>query len=426
MRGLFFCLLCAAGAISAQPAALTLQEALRLAEQANPGLRSAEAGLHAAEGEAREASALLHNNPELSLERARRTAREPEGFDTRTREHALGVSQAFEIGGQQAHRRAAASREIAATRAEIAETRAKVRAEVEQAFFQVLVLQRRRDSEQEGVRLAEQAAAAIGKRVAAGEDSRLDGNVAAVEAEAALNRGATTVEQLADARVKLATLLQLPAERLPAVAGALGPGARTYSLQTLLDSIPLRAHLRALENREEAARSRLALERAARLPDVTVGLNTAREGTPELRERVTTLSVTLPLPLFRRNDAAIGKAMTGLDRAQIERRAAIRDSESQVRGLWQKLESLEARVRRLTESVLPRLEENVSLSTRAYRAGEIGILQLILVNRQAIDARRDYLEALDDYTQTRISLEQAAGWPSTQSTTTPAPTRSTQ
>ena len=246
MRGLFLYFLCAACTAWAQPAPLTLPEALRLAEQANPSLRSAEAGLQAAEGEARDASGLLYNNPELSLERARRTAREPEGSDTRTREHAVGVSQAFEIGGQQGHRRTAASREIAATRAEIAETRAKVRADVEQAFFQVLVLQRRSESEREGVRLAEQAAAAIGKRVAAGEDSRLDGNVAAVEAEAALNQAATTVERLADARVKLATLLQLPAERLPTVAGDLGANTRTYSLQALLDSIPRRAHLSAL------------------------------------------------------------------------------------------------------------------------------------------------------------------------------------
>lgn len=426
MRGLFFSFLFAAGAAWAQSVPITLAEALRLAEQSNPSLRSAEAGIQAAEGEARDASGLLYNNPELAFERARRTAREPEGFDTRTREHAVGVSQAFEIGGQQGHRRAAASREIAATRAEIAETRAKVRAEVEQAFFQVLVLQRRRESEQEGVRLAEQAAAAIGKRVAAGEDSRLDGNVAAVEAEAARNQAATAVERLADARVKLAALLQLPAGQLPAVAGDLGPGSRTYALQTLLDGIPRRALLSALENREEAARSRLALERAARLPDVTVGLTTAREGTPELRERVTTLNVTLPLPLFRRNDAAIGTAMTELERARIERRAAVRDAESQVRGLWQKLESLETRVRRLTESVLPRLDENVSLSTKAYRAGEIGILQLVLVNRQAIDARRDYLEALDEYIQTRISLEQAAGWPTAQATTTGSSTRSPQ
>ena len=92
MRGLLLFFLCSACAAWAQPAALTLAEALRLAEQANPSLRSVEAGLQVAEGEARDASGLLYNNPELSFERARRTAREPEGFDTRTREHAVGVA----------------------------------------------------------------------------------------------------------------------------------------------------------------------------------------------------------------------------------------------------------------------------------------------------------------------------------------------
>jgi cobalt-zinc-cadmium efflux system outer membrane protein len=39
------------------------------------------------------------------------------------------------------------------------------------------------------------------------------------------------------------------------------------------------------------------------------------------------------------------------------------------------------------------------------------LLQLLLVNRQLLDARRDYLDALGDFIQTRIALEQTAGWP---------------
>lgn len=397
---------------------LTLRDALRMVETNNPAFLNARAGLAAAEGEARDARGFLYNNPELSLEHGRRTA-PSERADSRTRESALGISQAFEIGGQQGHRREAARREIEFVRAEALEALARARGEVEQAFYEVLALQNRATSESEIAKLAEDAAAAVGKRVAAGEDSKLDGNLARVEAERARNQVDTLREELVTARARLAELLQLPPSALPEVVGDLTPGAAPYTLEALLGSVPKRPQLAALESREAAATSRLALERAARLPDVTVGLNSAREGPQEFRERVTTLSVSVPLPFFRRNDAAIGRAMTERDRAQIERRAAIRDAEAQVRTLWQRLQSLDARVKRLSGSVLARLDENLALSTKAYRAGEIGILQLVVVNRQVLDARRDYLEAVTEWVKTRVALEQAAGWglPAEQSAT---------
>ena len=79
---------------------------------------------------------------------------------------------------------------------------------------------------------------------------------------------------------------------------------------------------RALAAREDAARARIGVERASRYPDVTVGLNVGREGPADGRERVTTLTLSVPLPLFKRNDAAIGQAMSDATQAEIERAAA--------------------------------------------------------------------------------------------------------
>lgn len=410
MRAMLAAFLLSFGVAHAQGGALTLREAWRVAEEANPALRAAEAGLHAAEAEAREASRLLHSNPEVTLEYGRRRARDAEAPDVRSRDSAAGISQAFEIAGQPGNRRAATRSELAAVRAEIADTRARVRGEVEQAFFQVLALQERVDGELASLELADQAAAAVAKRVAAGEDSRLDGNIARVEAERSRNQWIGAGEQLIEARAKLAALLQLPAASLPVVAGDLAPPAPPYGLADLLASASARAQLRMLEHREAAAGSRLALERAAAVPDVTVAVNVAREGPGDSRESVSTLSVSIPLPFFRRNDAAIGRAMTELTRAQIERRTATRDGEAMVRAHWERFQSVSSRVARLREGVLARIEENLTLSRKAYQAGEIGILEMVVVNRQVLEARREWLDALNDLVQARISLELAAGW----------------
>lgn len=414
LAGLF---LAGSSAFAASP--LTLDEAWRLAETANPTLRAARANVDAAEGQLRDASGLLYNNPQLSTDQTRRRAPQAGLPDSRFNEQTVGISQTFEIAGQAGYRRDAAARDLAAVTENIDEIRRQVRAEVEQRFYRVLILQRRIETEREALAAVNDAAAAVRKRVAVGEDSRLDGNLAMVEAERGHNQLAVLDEQLLQARVELGIALQLPASTLPEATGELRAVPMAATLEALQASARERPLLRSLEHREQAARNRLGLERAAAYPDVTVGLSAGREAPYDAREQFTRLTISVPLPLFRRNGAGIGKATTELTQAEIERQSSERDVTAQVNALWQRMESLQGRVKRLGESVLPALDENRRLSSTAYRAGEIGLLQLLLVNRQLLDARRDYLDALGDFIQTRIALAKTAGWPAAQANTSP-------
>ncbi len=294
----------------ADPGALTLEGAWQRAEEANPALRAAQAAVPAAEGELRDARAPLWNNPQISMERRRKEVPQVSNPTEINREWSVGLAQTFEVAGQQGDRRTAAEQALAATRQAIAETRRQVRAEVESRFVRVLSLQSRIQTEEATLNLIEDAAKAVGKRVAAGEDSRLDGNLARVEAERARNQVALLREQLVEARAELGALLQLPPSELPEAQGALDPAAVPYSLEDLLNAAAGRPVLRALEHREQAAKSRLELERAARYPDVTVGLGAGREGPNDVREKIVGLSVSLPLPLFRQNAGGIGRATT--------------------------------------------------------------------------------------------------------------------
>lgn len=394
----------------AEPAALTLDDAWRLAEESNPTLRATLASVPAVEGELRDARAPLWNNPEISIAQRRREVPQVSDPTQINREWSLGLAQTFEIAGQTADRRAAAEQSLAANQQMIAETRRQVRAEVESRFVRVLSLQLRIETEEATLKLIEDAAKAVSSRVAVGEDSRLDGNLARVEAERARNQVALLREQLVQARAELAVLLQLPAHELPQVQGVLDPASVSYSLEELLSSAADRPLLRALEHREQAARSRLDLERAIRYPDVTVALDTGREGASDAREKVVGLNVSLPLPLFRQNAGGIGRASTELTQTQIERAATGRDVRAQVLALWERFTHLVTRVQRLKESVLPSLEENRHLSSLSFRAREIGLPQLLLVNRQVLEGQRDLLDARTELRLTQVALEATAGW----------------
>jgi outer membrane protein, heavy metal efflux system len=392
-------------------APLTLAEAIRQAESANPAIRAQEARLAAAEGLRSEAASLLFNNPELTVEQARR--RTPgEGSIS---ERAIGIAQPFETGGQQGHRRTAAAANLESVRAEVAATRAQVRADAALRFHGVLVAQRRVQIEQRSLSLFETSAGAVEQRRRAGEDTRLDANVALIEAERARNALFLAREQLLEARAELATVLALPPVQMPEVVGEIPAAAAQlptlpYDLNQLLLAVQSLPKFRALEARQNFAQARLAVERASRSPDVTVGLTTGREGSSAARERVTMLSLTVPLPIFKRNSAAIGQALTDLTQVEIERASAIRDGEALVRKLWLRLASQQERVQRLQRAMLPASTDNQQLTVRSRAAGQIGVLDQILVNRQALDAEREVNDALGDLYATRIELERAAGW----------------
>ena len=408
---------------AAAPTTLTLNEAMRLAEAAHPSVLAREAqllgfggGLNeaqlaAAEGTRSEAAALLFNNPELSTEAIRRRADAPVGS---WNEWSVGISQPFETGGQQARRREAAAAGLDALRAEIDDVRRQARVEAATRFLAVLSAQRRVQLEQHSVDLFVRSAQAVAKRRAAGEDTRLDANVALVEAERARNALALAGERLIDARSELGTAVRLPPSALPEVAGELGTkvdDALPYRLEQLLASAPNLPRQRALAAREDAARARLGVERGNRNPDVTIGVHAGREGPSDARERLAIVSLSVPLPLFKRNDAAIGQAITDMTQAEVERASALRDAEVRVRQLWSRLASQRERIQRLQRVLVPASTDNQQLSAKSREAGQIGLLDQLIVNRQAIDAERDLIDLLAEMQTTRIELEYAAGWP---------------
>ena len=99
------------------------------------------------------------------------------------------------------------------------------------------------------------------------------------------------------------------------------------------------------------------------------------------------------------------------DQAEIERSVALRDAQAQVRRLWNRLDSQRERTQRLQRAMLAAAGQSQALAARSRQAGQIGLLDQLLVNRQTLDAERELNDALAEYHSTRIELEQAAGWP---------------
>lgn len=385
---------------------LDLQQALQIAARQSPALRNARAEVQALEAQSGEADALLWNNPELSAGVDRR--RLPD--NARATEWNVGLAQTLELAGQPRHRREAARQELAAAREAFGEVHLQLRTDVTQRFTRVAALQERLAAEEALLKLVEDLAGIVRKRLQAGEDTRLDANLAAVEADRARNQLGQLREALIEARRELAAVLQLPADQLPQAAGGIPALQPAYTLAQLLSRVAERPLLKSLRHREGAARSRLSLERAGAYPDLTLGIGSGREGPGGERETVVGLSASLPLPLFKRNRASIGRAAADLTTAQIEREATERDARSTLVALWERLRSQRERATLLRDVTLPRLEENQRLARRSFEVGQIGTAEVLLATRQLIEMRRDTIEAQAELASTMVQIEQTAGW----------------
>ena len=56
-----------------------------------------------------------------------------------------------------------------------------------------------------------------------------------------------------------------------------------------------------------------------------------------------------------------------------------------------------------------RLADNEALARRSYEVGQIGLAELLLLRRETIDARREWLDSLLELAQASAELDSLAG-----------------
>jgi cobalt-zinc-cadmium efflux system outer membrane protein len=59
--------------------------------------------------------------------------------------------------------------------------------------------------------------------------------------------------------------------------------------------------------------------------------------------------------------------------------------------------------------VLKAAQDNMELVTEAYRAGKVNFLELVLIQRQTLDARRGYIDALQELNSAEAQLKRVTG-----------------
>jgi len=384
---------------------LTLREALALALKANPELAA-----FSREIRAREASVLqarLFSNPELSVTAANlgnTVLKDIDGPQT-----TVSLSQLILLGGKRARgiEVTGLDRDLAAWDYET--KRMDVLTRGAQAFVEVLRTQEGLVLANDLMALAERVVRTVSARVQAGrvspvEETRVRVTLASVQIEQA-----RAARELEAARKRLAATWGSTTPRFKTTRGKLDQVLPIPSLEELLQRLTQNPDLARWATEIAQRQATIDLEKSRVIPDLTVSLGVTQF--TDSNDSALVAGVSIPLPVLNRNQGNVQAAHQRLTKAMEERRTAEVLVTTALNTTYQNLAAANIEVTTLKTQVLPGAQSAFEATSKGYRLGKFGFLEVLDAQRSLFGAKAQYLRALASYHQAVAEVERLIGEP---------------
>ena len=384
-------------AATAPATPLSLTKAIELALEGSPEVAAATRQWEATEGQVLQGRA--RPNPELaySLEDAR----------SRTRTQSWQLNLPVELGGKRAARTKAAEKSREQAQAQLNELKAALRANVATAYFDVQTAQERLVLAKDSVALAKSSTDTVAKRVAAGKVSPVEESKARV-AEAGIRvELAQAASEQRNALSRLFALLgkiEAPFTVLEGKAENLPPVPKLADLQSLISSSPAVVLARIEVDRRKALTD---LEQSKRVPDITVSAGIQRSN--ETQRNILLFGVSVPLPVFDRNQGNLLEALKLEDKARDELQGATVRLHSEVAQAQERLSTIAAEVQLLRQDVLPGAKSAYDAATIGFENGKFNFLEVLDAQRTYFTAKSQYLKALGEAHRAAADVDRLLG-----------------
>lgn len=388
---------------------LSLAAALELAMRASPDIAVAAHEVEALQGNVRQAGIIPNPSLGVSVEDTRRE----------TRTSTIQINVPIELGGKRSARMSAAERGLDAATIELTGKRAEIRATVVAAFYDLLTVQERLQLAQASVELAQRATNVAARRVLAGKVSPVD-ETRALVAEANVR-----------AELALATSeVQIARRRLAATWGNSTPRFEQVVEQT--DSLPVLPSFEKLTQQLQQApslsrarieverRQALArLERSRQIPDVTLSFGAKRD--EQLGRKQAIVGVSIPIPLFDRNQGNVQESLTRTNKARDELVATEVRLNSELAQAHGRLGAARQELEFLKQEILPGAQSAYEATTKGFELGKFSFLEVLDAQRTFFQARSQYLRALSETHRATADIDRIVGTPYAPTSSSPNP-----
>lgn len=394
-----------------QENSITLDDAISLALKQNPELTATRKSLDIARGELLQAR-IYPFNPELSIGSGFGKGRTFENEESRsTSSVQIDLSQTVELKGQWSLRirRSMANREQVDW--SIRDMERRVIGIVTQSFNDMLISEERLRFADEIIVLNQELLRISKELLDAGAVPRLDLLRAEVELRRAVNQQTVELRRLEATERDLSLLLGLPQGSDIDVTGPLLYSPREIDLNSLMRlAFESRQDLKGAEAGVRVAEAELAIVQAERIfPEMNASLRYEEDREVDSRDRRGVIEISIPLPFINRRQGEMASAS-----AERERQMATVDLvrariEKEVRQAFDRFILSRKIVETFSQRILPGLEENLKLIREGYEMGENRITDVLLVQKEFIETRLSYIDAVADLNTAVADLEGAVG-----------------
>ncbi|HEV2132779.1 MAG TPA: TolC family protein [Terracidiphilus sp.] len=389
-------------------AALTLDDAERMALSANPEIAVAARRLAVAEAHIPVAGAL--DDPSAMYRGWGVPLRKP--WDFNQAQNMLSLSQTFPGAGKRALRTSVAQSDVDAAKAQLAEVRLEVQIRVRKAFDDLLLTQEEMKIHDGHVGIARQAIEAARIKYAVGKVSQQDILKAQVALTALAEHMIRFDRDAGVARARLNTLLGRNPSAPLSVRGQFASPAALPDAQAL-DQLVLNSRPDLLAARAAAERSHKeqALAKKAYAPDFTVsaGYTLMPPSSTFRNNYMVEGSMNLPWLNRRKHDAEISEATAAATEQDAELAELENAAFGQVGEALVEAQAAQKLALLYQDQLRPQAEATLQSSVVAYENDKTDFLDLLDSQMAVIDIDLAWAQAIEDFDARLADLELAAG-----------------
>jgi cobalt-zinc-cadmium efflux system outer membrane protein len=392
-------LLAGAPVAAAAQTVLTLEATIARARDQGGAVVVSRARIAEAEAALVDASARLRDNPTVEAAAGPRWGSDPRATDLE-----LVMSQQFETGGQRQARIAGARAGVERQRAEVQQTARNVIFDAATAFLEAVAATERLQVAEEGDSVARELLNATERRFAFGDIAAIDVNLARIDTARSASTLVSARADLTAVAGTLRALLRLPANEPIELRGSLdiAPPPPVDQLAARVEQRP-EFDVFGAELREGEAQAQLGKALAG--PDVGLRVGYAHEQA----DKIVLGGLTVTLPTFQRGKGTLAAGLARASRARLETEIARETALAELRTAYAVYEQRTALAANLQRDSLPSLADNETLGRRSYEAGEMNLMDFLLIRRDALDTRMTVIDRRLDAARSRLTVDFVAG-----------------
>jgi len=183
--------------------------------------------------------------------------------------------------------------------------------------------------------------------------------------------------------------------------------SRKFPIDLVEEALDNRADFKLIKQQKEIAHKELEIERAARVPDLTLGVGYDRGG--NVMQDFVGLSVSFDLPILNRNQGNIKKAQLEIEKSQNEERKANNEIVNEVNRLKKQLLIYETVLKAYTSDDQEAVQQMMDNYVKNFKQSRISLLEFLDFSESYLKSQQAQLNQKEQYLKTFEELQFIVG-----------------